>query len=257
MHRFLNIAAYRFVPLPDAAELRARLRESAMTHQLRGTILLAGEGINLVLAGEEAALRAWLKLLQADPRFAAMPVKESFSAALPFKRLKCKLKAEIIRMNDAQIAPASDGEGRAPALDAATLKVWLDQGCDDQGRPLLLLDTRNGFEVDEGAFKGALDWRLARFSDFPQALAQHRAELEGKTIVTYCTGGIRCEKAALLMRREGLQHTWQLDGGILQYFAQTVPSGGQAPHFSGACFVFDERLALDADLAERPPRAAR
>ena len=107
-----------------------------------------------------------------------------------------------------------------------------------------MLDTRNGFEVDIGRFRGAVDWRLARFGEFPAALAKHRGQFTGKTVVSYCTGGIRCEKAALAMRASGIEHAMQLDGGILAWFEQT---GGA--HFDGRCFVFDERIALDPALA--------
>lgn len=238
----LNIAAYRFVELDDLPSLRQRLHDRAEAAALKGTVLLAPEGINLFLAGEAAALRDWLADLCADPRFAGLQVKESHSATVPFGRLRVRLKREIIRMNRPAIRPAA---GRAPAVDATTLARWLHDGRCDEGRPVVMLDTRNGFEVDHGAFDGAIDWRLQRFSDFPAALAAHRAELKGKTIVSYCTGGIRCEKAALWMREQGLAHTLQLEGGILQYF-ETLPG---APHFHGECFVFDERQALDPALA--------
>jgi len=109
----------------------------------------------------------------------------------------------------------------------------------------VLLDTRNGFEVDAGAFEGAVDWRLAQFSDFPAALDAHRDHLQGKTVVSYCTGGIRCEKAALWMAQAGVEHVLQLDGGILRYFE----AARGAPHWRGSCFVFDERSGLDATLA--------
>jgi UPF0176 protein len=108
----------------------------------------------------------------------------------------------------------------------------------------VMLDTRNAFEVDAGAFEGAIDWRLHKFSDFPDALAEHAAELLDKTVVSYCTGGIRCEKAALWMAQQGLPHVLQLDGGILRYFEQTAG----APHWRGRCVVFDEREAIDAHL---------
>ena len=126
--------------------------------------------------------------------------------------------------------------------DSAT---WLQQGHDDQGRPVKMLDTRNGFEVDEGAFEGAIDWRLHKFSDFPAELERHRDDLAGATIVSYCTGGIRCEKAALLMRERGMSNVYQLDGGILKYFEDT---DSQAPGWRGRCFVFDERVALNPAL---------
>ena len=237
----LNVTAYRFVDLPDAVVLRDRLFASAQAASLKGTVLLATEGINLCLSGPTAALRNWLARLQDDTRFAELDLKTSLSAAVPFKRLLVKVKCEIIRMNQPLIRPLA---GRAPAVDAITLARWLDAGADDAGRPVLMLDTRNAFEVDAGRFQGATDWRLSKFSDFPQALASHRAELEGKTVVSYCTGGIRCEKAALLMADTGVKNVFQLDGGILRYLEAT---GGA--HFDGNCFVFDERETLDAALA--------
>jgi UPF0176 protein len=241
----LNISCYLFVSLPDAAELRDRLHEQAQALGLKGTVLLAEEGINLFLAGAPEAVRAWLAAVKADPRFAPLAPKESWNEAQPFRRLKVKVKREIIRMDRPTIRP--DLAERAPALPPATLARWLDQGHDDAGRPVVMLDTRNGFEVDHGAFDGAIDWRLHKFSDFPAALAAHREQLAGKTVVSYCTGGIRCEKAAMVLAEQGLT-AWQLDGGILKYFEDT---GGR--HYHGSCFVFDEREALAADLSPLQP----
>ena len=210
---------------------------------MKGTLLLAEEGLNLCLAGPDADVNAWLAVLRSDARLADLAVKPSWSADQPFQRLKVKIKAEIIRMNMPAVRPAA---GRAPAVAASTLARWIEQGRDDSGRPIKLLDTRNGFEVDAGAFEGALDWRLHKFSDCPAALAAHRAELDGHTVVSYCTGGIRCEKAALVMQGLGLAHSWQLEGGILKYFEDTQ---GRAPGWRGKCFVFDERAGLDTGLA--------
>lgn len=236
----LNIAAYRFVTLTELPALRERLHQAAAAVGLKGTVLLAEEGINLFLAGDADALRGWLAQLVGDQRFAGIEVKESWSETQPFNRLKVKIKREIIRMDHPTLRPAA---GRAPAVDATTLARWLDSGVDDAGRPIKLLDTRNAFEVDHGAFEGAIDWRLDKFTDFPQRLAGQTEALKDVTVVSYCTGGIRCEKAALLMREQGLDHVYQLDGGILKYF-ETV---GQA-HYRGGCFVFDARAVLDADL---------
>jgi len=241
----LNIAAYRFVSLNDAADWRESIRSQGERLQLKGTVLLATEGINLVVAGADAAVREFMAWLRRDPRFTEMEFKESVSDAVPFKRWNVKLKAEIIRMNHPAIQPQAQ---RAPAVDAATLARWLDTGHDDAGRPVVTLDTRNAFEVDHGRFQGAIDWRIAKFSEFPQALMAHREALADKTVVSYCTGGIRCEKAALFMREAGLDHVFQLDGGILKYFEET---GGA--HFDGTCFVFDEREALGPDLAPALP----
>ena len=238
----LNIAAYRFVALPDAPALRDHLHQQAERAGLKGTVLLAEEGLNLCLAGAPGGVADWLAALRVDPRFADFTVKESWSDAQSFKRLKVKLKREIIRMNLPSIRPVA---GRAPAVAATTLARWIEQGHDDEGRPIKLLDTRNDFEVDVGAFEGAVDWRLRKFSDFPAALAAHRAEFAGHTVVSYCTGGIRCEKAALVMQDLGLEHSYQLEGGILKYFEDTQ---GRAPGWRGQCFVFDERVGLDTSL---------
>jgi UPF0176 protein len=236
----LNIAGYKFVALEQPEALQQRLQAGAMALGLRGTILLAHEGINLFLAGVQGNIESFLRDLRADARLADFAVTRTWSATQPFGKLRVKVKREIIRMNQPAVQPAQE---RAPAVDPATARRWLDQGCDDRGRPLVLLDTRNGFEVDHGSFTGALDWRLRRFSDFPAALAAHRGELEGKTVLSFCTGGIRCEKAALHMRGAGLDCVWQLDGGILKYLQET-----DGAHFEGRCFVFDEREGLDADL---------
>jgi UPF0176 protein len=237
----LNISAYKFVPLPDAPALRDLLHGWATELQLKGTILLATEGINLFLAAPETGVRSFIARLHADPRFADIAPKESWSAHQPFKKMLVKVKNEIIRMDHPAIQPSA---GRAPAVDARTVKRWLDQGVDDNGRPVVTLDTRNAFEVDHGTFVGAIDWRIDKFTEFPQALRDHKADLAGKTVVSFCTGGIRCEKAAILMREEGLEHVYQLEGGILKYFEET-----DGAYYQGNCFVFDERRTLKADLS--------
>ena len=255
-HAILNISAYKFVGLPDAPALRETLFERAKAQDLRGTVLLAEEGINLFLAGAPAAVRAWVDALRTDARFADLEPKESWSEAVPFKKLLVKVKPEIIRMNHPAIRP--DALERAPAVKPVDLARWLDQGHDDEGRPLVMLDTRNAFEVDYGAFDNAIDWRIEKFSDFPAAVKAHREELAGKTIVSYCTGGIRCEKAAIYLQQQGLDApVYQLEGGILKYFEETQG----APHYHGGCFVFDQREALDAGLEpateiERPASEA-
>ncbi len=256
----LNISAYKFVRIDDAAALREALHAHALALDLKGTVLLAHEGANLFLAGTPEAIRTFVATLHADPRFADLVPKESWSETVPFKKLLVKVKPEIIRMNHPAIRP--DAQQRAPAVQAQTLARWLDQGHDDDGRPVVMLDTRNAFEVDYGAFDGAIDWRIHKFSDFPEAVQQHRAELNGKTIVSYCTGGIRCEKAAIYLQQQGLDApVYQLEGGILKYFEETNLDGQGAPHYHGGCFVFDQREALDAGLApateiERPASEA-
>ncbi|MGE8640668.1 MAG: sulfurtransferase [Achromobacter sp.] len=241
MTSVVNIAAYKFVSLDALPDLRAYLLAQARDAALKGTILLAEEGINLFLAGSAEGIDAFLQTLRADARFADLEVKFSHSEGVPFRKLLVKIKREIIRMDHPTIRPEA---GRAPGVDAQTLARWLAQGADDAGRPVVMLDTRNAFEVDEGTFKNAIDWRIDRFTQFPAAVQAHRAELEGKTVVSFCTGGIRCEKAAIYMNEAGIQNVYQLDGGILKYFEET---GG--PGYEGKCFVFDERHSLDPELA--------
>lgn len=237
----LNIAAYKFVALQELPALQSAVLQQARAAALKGTVLLAEEGINVFLAGGASDIGDFLAWLQADARFADLEVKQSWSSHQPFKKLLVKVKPEIIRMNHPAIRPSA---GRAPAVDAPTLKRWLDQGHDDTGRPVVTLDTRNAFEVDVGTFANAIDWRLDKFTDFPQALHDHKAELAGKTVVSFCTGGIRCEKAAIYMREAGVEQVLQLDGGILKYFESVGRS-----HFNGECFVFDARRAVDDQLA--------
>ena len=237
----LNISCYKFVPLPDAAQLRDTLLARATAAQLKGTVLLAPEGINFFLAGAEDAVRGFVDALRTDARFADVEPKESWSASVPFHKMLVKVKREIIRMNHPTIEPA---HGRAPSVSPATLQRWLAQGHDDEGRPVVMLDTRNAFEVERGTFDNAIDWRINKFTEFPAAMRANKEALIDKTVVSFCTGGIRCEKAAILMREEGLPHVYQLEGGILKYFELT-----DGAHYHGGCFVFDERAALKSDLS--------
>ncbi len=240
MASVLNVSAYLFTRIDDPAAVRTALQERAIAADLRGTILLASEGINLFLAGPADAVRGFVDDLRADARFAALRTTDSWSDDVPFGRLRVKVKREIIRMDRPEVRPQ---DGRAPAVTPETLRRWLDRGADDEGREVVLVDTRNAFEVDYGTFAGAVDWRIERFTRFPAAASAHRDDLAGKTVVSFCTGGIRCEKAALYLRSEGID-AFQLDGGILGWFA----AEGDA-HWRGDCFVFDGREALDAGLS--------
>lgn len=243
----LNIAAYHFVAIDDPRALADALHARAAAAGLRGTLLVAPEGLNLFLAGAPTALRGFLDQLRADPRFATLKAKQSHSATVPFARLKAKVKPEIITFGHAGTAPL--GRGRAPAVSPHDLARWLDQGCDDAGKPVALLDTRNEEEVGHGSFVGALTLPITDFTQLPDALAPHRPALAGATVVSFCTGGVRCEKAALWMGDTGMANVLQLEGGILGYFEQV---GGR--HYDGACFVFDQRVALRPDLSPVAPQ---
>ena len=236
----INISCYKFVDLIDLPTLKRDLTSHCLACELNGTILLAPEGINLFLAGKRASIDAFIAYMRRDWRFSDLQPKESISTVTPFKRLRVRLKKEIITMKHPLLRPEA---ARAPVVTATTLKRWLDQGCDDTGRPLAMLDTRNDYEVAAGSFKGAMDFNIARFSEFPARLTQHRTALTDKTVVSFCTGGIRCEKAALYMQDLGIENVYQLEGGILKYFEQVGHT-----HYEGNCFVFDARGTLGADL---------
>ena len=237
----VNIAAYHFVPIADPQRLADDVRAWAGAGALRGTVLVAPEGINLFLAGAGDAIDGFLAHLGADPRLAGLRVKRSHSASVPFARLKVKCKPEIISFRREDAVPLS--RPRAPAVSPADLARWIGQGTDDAGRRLVMLDTRNREETAYGSFAGALTLPIDNFTDLPAALEPHRAALADATVVSFCTGGIRCEKAALWMRDSGMDHVLQLDGGILGYFEAVGGSG-----YDGRCFVFDDRVALDPSL---------
>lgn len=243
----VNIAAYHFAVIDDPEALAQRLRAQAEALQLRGTALVAPEGINLFLAGAGESIERLLAGLRADPRLAGLSAKYSHSRGQPFARLKVKLKREIIAFRRDGSSPLEDG--RAPGVTPDTLARWLDQGHDDAGKRVVLLDTRNREEIGYGSFDNALTLPIDNFTELPEALAPHREALRDATVVSFCTGGIRCEKAALWLRADGMDNLLQLDGGILAWFEQVG-----ARHYQGRCFVFDERVALDPQL--RPLRDA-
>jgi UPF0176 protein len=240
----LNISTYKFVTLDDRETLRSRIQRQCDSLGLKGTILLAPEGINIFLAGDSASIHGFFDWLRQDARFADIAVKESWSGSAPFRKMRVRLKKEIITMKVPDIRPE---DHRAETVSPARLRAWLDRGHDDLGREIVMIDTRNIFEVEAGTFINALDFGIERFSQYPEAIAARRNDFAGKAVVTFCTGGIRCEKAVLYMNRIGMDNVYQLDGGILKYFEE---AGGA--HWTGNCVVFDDRNELDPAL--RPAR---
>ena len=233
----INLSCYKFAPLEGLEELRTSLQEVAKVQGLKGTILLAPEGINFFLAGTRPQLAAVLEVIRAVPGLADIAPKESPSSDQPFKRMLVKIKKEIIAFGVEGVDPA-----RRPAkkISAQQLKQWLDEG-----RPVTLLDTRNDYEVRMGTFKGAVVSRIWNFRDFPAAVEKLPVALKTQPVVMFCTGGIRCEKAGPFMAMQGYTDVLQLDGGILKYFEEV---GGA--HYEGECFVFDERVGVGPDLRE-------
>jgi predicted sulfurtransferase len=233
----VNIAAYKFTELEDLADLRAQLLELCRSQQIRGTILLSVEGINLFVAGSRRGIDALLAKLHSMPGLADLEVKRSFSSDQPFNRMLVKIKKEIIAFGVEEIDPRRYTSRR---LAARELKRWLDEG-----RNVTLLDTRNNFEIQAGTFRNATAIGVDDFRDFPAAVQHLPDELKDHTVVTFCTGGIRCEKASPYLERAGFRDVYQLEGGILKYLEEC---GGD--HYEGHCFVFDKRVAVDAALRE-------
>ncbi len=251
----INIAAYRFVAIPEPETWLAPLRDRCNQLGLKGNIILAQEGINLCLAGIRGNISLFLDYLQSDSlfenRFDALETKNSDSRTQPFRKMVVRVAKEIITMRQPEISPSL---GRAPAVDAITVKRWLDQGHQDNGREVVMVDTRDDFEARLGTFENSQTFEIQKFSQFPEAIRAIAEEqlLRDKTIVSFCTGGIRCEKAALYMQHIDLPHVFQLEGGILRYFEQV---GGA--HWKGECFVFDDRVAVDSKLQPTAKRYQR
>jgi UPF0176 protein len=237
-------AFYQFVALPDCAELQEPVRRFCADQGLTGTLLLAPEGINGTLAGSEAAIAALIAMLTGpDPfggRLDNLELKCSTAAAQPFGRLKVRVKREIVALGD----PATD-----PTRGVGTY-VEPEDWNDLLATPdLVVIDTRNAFEVAMGSFEGAIDPGTERFSQFRDFVAEKLDPATHKRVAMFCTGGIRCEKASAYMLSQGFETVYHLKGGILKYLEQ-VPA--DRSRWSGDCFVFDERVALGHGLVERP-----
>lgn len=237
-----NLSLYVFRPLEDLEAWRKRFEDLCQDCGLKGTVLLAPEGMNCFVAGSseaidryESALRDWFS----DPALAG---KRSPSEDVPFKRLFVKIKKEIITFGVTGVHPEQE---RAAAIEPEMLRDWIREG-----RDFTLLDTRNAFEFEVGSFELARHLDIQKFTEFPDAVKTLPEETKKKPVVMFCTGGIRCEKAGLYLRDLGFQDVRQLEGGILKYFEKC---GGEA--YRGSCFVFDRRIAVGPDLqkAEVPP----
>ena len=231
----LNIAGYRFVNLEDRDELREPFRQACARFSLKGTILLSTEGINIFVAGSKTQIADFLSWLEQDERFKDIQFKESYSDSQPFTRMNVRLKKEIISVGQPEFARIDGAEGR---IEPEELRQRLDKGED-----IVLLDTRNIYETRVGTFDNALELNIDSFREFPQAIQS--IENKDAEYVMFCTGGVRCEKASVIMRDAGFSNVRQLEGGILGYFEKV---GGE--YWNGDCFVFDKRVALDPKLNE-------
>ena len=244
-HPYLVAALYHFVKVKDHERLREPVQALCEKNDVRGTLLLAHEGINGTIAGPDAGVREVLAYLRTQPEFAALEHKESRASKRPFLRMKVKLKKEIVTMGVETIDPARVVGTYVSPRDWNALISDPDT---------IVIDTRNDYETAIGTFKGAVDPNIRTFRDFPDWVRAH-GELKAKPkIAMFCTGGIRCEKATAFMKQEGFDEVYHLKGGILKYLEE-VPVAESL--WEGACFVFDERVSVVHDLKEGDHKLCR
>jgi len=234
---FLNIAGYKFERLDSLDTLIPEFQDKCDELELKGSVYLSPRGINFSISGTEENIEKYIEFMENDSRFLNIPLKRTFSETQPFRRMKVRLKKEIISLGRDDIDPRElTGEYVSPQ---ELLSMY------ENNEDVVVLDTRNEYETRVGLFENAVDLQLDTFRDFPKAIEQLPEEYKEKQIVMYCTGGIRCEKASAVMLKAGFTDVKQLEGGVLDYFKET---GGK--YWNGDCFVFDERVALDTDLNE-------
>lgn len=229
-------ALYRFVTLEDYQQLREPLLDTCIRAGVKGTLLLAHEGINGTIAGPREGIDAVLAYLRADPRLAALEHKESFDEDMPFYRMKVKLKKEIVTMGVADIDPNRVVGTYVKPQDWNALVEDPD---------VVVIDTRNGYECAIGTFRGAIDPHTTSFREFPGYVRSHLDPGKHRKVAMFCTGGIRCEKASAFMLQEGFEEVYHLQGGILKYLEE-IPQ--EQSTWEGECFVFDNRVAVTHGL---------
>jgi UPF0176 protein len=231
-------ALYHFAPLPDFHELREPLLAQCREQDIRGTLLLAEEGINGTISGSRAGIDAVLAFIRADARLAALEHKESISDRHPFRRMKVKLKKEIVTLG----VPGVD-----PNRIVGTYVEPEDWNALISDPEVVVIDTRNDYEVAIGTFRNAVDPKTASFREFPQFVREHYDPQKHRKVAMFCTGGIRCEKASSFMRAEGFPEVYHLKGGILKYLEKVKPEDSL---WEGECFVFDHRVGVTHGLGE-------
>lgn len=237
---FPIINFYKFVKIDDIDAFRFAQQRLGLSLGLKGTILMAPEGLNVSLSGPQTALESYVSSMQQDERFADIRVVWSTGSTSPFRKLKVKVKDYIV-VFDPNYKVAFDEIETAPYMDP---KVWhelIAQKRDD----VVLLDTRNYYEYDYGTFEGADHLAIRHFRQFPEKFLERYADQKDKTFLMFCTGGIRCEKAAVFAKKQGFENVYQLDGGILKYFEDVGRE-----KYQGSCFVFDYRWAVTPELKQ-------
>ena len=232
-----NITGYKFIPITDRKSLQGKIQKHSNKLGLKGTVLISEKGLNFSIAGEHKAIQDFVKFLRSDKRFSDIDIKTTYNDYQPFRKMLVRIKKEIISMGIDEIDPFTfTGEKITPK----ELQDKLNNNED-----IVLLDTRNEYEVRLGTFEDAVDLNLDSFRDFPNKIMSLDQKMKNKEIVMFCTGGVRCEKASALMLKNGFKNVKQIDGGVIKYFEDTAGS-----YWNGDCFVFDDRVALDKNLNE-------
>ena len=229
-------ALYRFCRLPDFRDLRQPILDFCRNHGIKGTLLLAHEGINGTVAGSDAAIDGLVGWLMERPEFQGMELKYSRAETMPFHRMKVRLKKEIVTMGVADVDPLN---GTGAYVDPAGWNALISDP------DTVIIDTRNDYEVALGTFRGAIDPKTETFREFPDWVARNHNLLAGRKVAMFCTGGIRCEKATAYVRSLGFDEVYHLKGGILQYL-EDMPE--EQSLWDGECFVFDERVSVGHGL---------
>jgi UPF0176 protein len=229
---------YKFVDLPDYQEKQASLLNYCQTHQVKGTILLASEGINGTIAACRHGIDQVLLYLKSDPLLADLTHRESLATTPPFERMKVKLKKEIVTLGVSEVNPNEQ------VGTYVTSQEWNNLIEDPE---VLVIDTRNSYEVDIGSFKNAVNPNTHSFREFPDYVNHHLNPNQYKKVAMFCTGGIRCEKASSFLLKQGFTEVYHLKGGILKYLEEITPDESL---WEGECFVFDERVAVTHGLAQ-------
>ena len=235
--KIANITGYKFTPIEDELHLKETILRRSINLNLKGTVLISSKGLNFSVSGTKNNIDKFIVFIHSDSRFADVDVKITYNEYQPFRKMLVRIKKEIISMGIEEIDPF---QFTGQKISPKELNKKLNNN-----ENIVLLDTRNEYEVRLGTFKNAIDLNLDSFRDFPKEIEKLRKKLNGKEVVMFCTGGIRCEKASALMLKNGFENIQQIDGGVINYFKET---GGR--HWNGDCFVFDDRVALDKDLLE-------
>lgn len=233
---YIVAALYKFVSLPDYQTLREPLLDVCRGQKLRGTLLIAEEGINGTVSGSREGLDALLSFLRSDPRLADLEHKESHHESQPFLRMKVKLKREIVTMGVPDVDP---NRTVGTYVEPEQWNALLDDP------ELVLIDTRNDYECAIGSFEGAVDPNIKTFRDFPAWVENNLDPTTTRKVAMFCTGGIRCEKASSYLLEQGFESVFHLKGGVLKYFEEV---GEAQSRWQGECFVFDDRVAVDQSL---------